>query len=257
MWIIGLVILVSVVFFFTTQEGATPKDFKSYKENGMWQDYNGIYTTFEPADLDLYRKLLPPQLDMPEQPMVSMFVVDYVTVMPFPMSPYLEGSVAIKCKYKGEDGWHVLNMPVTTRVANAAGRLIGYPKYVADEILLEKTDQGIRGVVRHRNEVRICLEYTPGLSRPLTSAETTALEISAKGATEPRFLLVPPAKGPTLKKITIEERVPSRWENEIGIVKIHIHPNDPWAGLAAGDIAEVGQFRRFKGGFIMLNKKVN
>ncbi len=252
MWFLGILILVSGIFFFATREG-----FKSYKDQGMWQNYHGIFTTFKPADPDLYRKLLPEELDMPDDPMVSMFVVDYVTVVPFPMSPYLEGSVAIKCRYKGEDGWHVLSMPVTTRVANGAGRLIGYPKYVADEIVLEKNGQGTNGIVRHKKASKIELKYTPGLPRPLTEEEETAIEVGKRGGTEPRFLLVPPAKGPMLKRITIEERVPAQWELENGMVEIHINPDDPWAGLVVDGAVTVGQYKKFTGGNIMLNEKVN
>lgn len=252
MWLFGILVLLGGIFFFATKEG-----YKSYKEQGMWQNYHGIFTTFKPADLNLYRKLLPNELDMPDEPAVTMFVVDYVTVVPFPMSPYLEGSVAIKCKYKGEDGWHVLSMPVTTRVANQAGRLIGYPKYVADKILLEKNGQSTHGIVRHQEKMRISLQYTPGLDRPLTEEEKKMEDIGARGATEPRFLLVPPAKGPMLKKITIEERVPAQWEVSQGAVKIHMDQQDPWAKLVTDNMVTVGYYKKFTGGNIMLNEKVN
>lgn len=252
MWIIGILVLICLVFVIATRKG-----FKSYKEKGMWQDYHGVFTTFQPVDLELYRKLLPDDLDMPEDPMVSMFVVDYVTVVPFPMSPYLEGSVAIKCKYNGEDGWHVLSMPVTKKIANIAGRLIGYPKYVADEIVIEKNGRGIHGIVRHQGNVKISLDYTPEMTRALTSEEEAALAIGSKGAAEPRFLLVPPAKGPTLKRIIVEERIPANWDVEQGLVKIHIEPDDPWAGLVKDGTVTAGQFKKFTGGNIMLNEKVN
>jgi len=252
MWVLVILALAGGIFFLATRKG-----FKSYKASGMWQDYHGIYTTFEPADLKLYRKLLPDILDMPDQPLVTLFVVDYVTVVPFPMSPYLEGSVAIKCKYKGEDGWHILSMPVTTTVANIAGRLIGFPKYVADEVALIKKDPGTIGVVRHKGSVKLSLEYTPGLGREITDEEKRIIELGAVGAEEPRFLLVPPAKGPVLKRVIMAERVPTKWEKETGVVKIHIKPDDPWAGLVAAGAEKVGQFNHFVGGKIMLNKKVN
>lgn len=252
MWILGVLVLICFIFVLSKR-----KEFLEYKEKGMWQDYHGIYTTLPPADLELYRKLLPDVLDMPENPMVSMFVVDYVTVIPFPMSPYLEGSVAIKCKYKGEDGWHVLSMPVTKRVANIAGRLIGYPKYVADKIALEQTEQGTRGIVKFKGEVKLELEYTSKLSRSLSSDEKEAMEIGLKGAGEPRFLLVPPAKGPMLKRVIMKERIPANWEVEQGMVKIHIKPDDPWAGLVNDGTITAGQFKKFTGGSIMLNERVN
>ena len=33
--------------------------YKSFKERGMWQEFPGIFTALEPADLELYQSLLP------------------------------------------------------------------------------------------------------------------------------------------------------------------------------------------------------
>ncbi len=39
--------------------------YKSFKEKGMWQDFPGIFTAYEPEDLKLYRQILPEEFDMP------------------------------------------------------------------------------------------------------------------------------------------------------------------------------------------------
>ena len=39
--------------------------YKSFKEKGMWQDFPGIFTAYEPENLKLYRKILPKEFDMP------------------------------------------------------------------------------------------------------------------------------------------------------------------------------------------------
>jgi len=69
--------------------------YKSFREKGMWQKFPGIYTAWEPSDLKLYRELLPKEFDMPEQPGVAFFIVDYQIVVPYPMGPYFEGAVAL------------------------------------------------------------------------------------------------------------------------------------------------------------------
>jgi hypothetical protein len=231
--------------------------YKSYNERGMWQEFPGIFTAVEPADLDLYRKLLPENLDMPERPVVALFVVDYVIVVPYPMGPYLEGAVALSCKYKGEDGWHVLTMPVTTKVACEGGRAIGFPKYVADSITLGKAGNGMKGEVRHQGVVRLSLEYTPGLTRKLEPYEEEFMGGGVSRLEEPVFQLAPPDKGPTLNRITLVPVVPANWESEQGMVKIHISPNDPWAGLIPDNAVSPGLFQTFTGGNNMKSEKVN
>jgi len=230
--------------------------YKSFKEKGMWQEFPGIYTAMEPEDLKLYRELLPADLDMPEKPVVAFFIVDYVIVVPYPMGPYLEGAAALSCKYNGEDGWYVVTMPVTTRVACQGGRAIGFPKYVADEITLARAGDGWKGVVQHDGVVRLSLEYTPGLTRKLTPVEKEFMSSDVTRMEAPVFLLVPPGEGPTLNRITLEPVVPANWESEQGMVKIHISPDDPWAGLVPDNAVVPGLFQTFTGGNNMVTKKI-
>lgn len=231
--------------------------YKSYQEKGMWQEFPGIYTAMEPADLELYRELLPDELDMPERPVVAFFIVDYVIVVPYPMGPYLEGAVALSCKYRGEEGWHVLTMPVTTRVACEGGRAIGFPKYVADEITLGRSGDGIKGIVRHESKVRLSLQYTPGLTRDLKAHEKEFMSSQVSRMEAPVFQLVPPDKGPDLNRIALVPVVPPSWESEQGMVKIHISPDDPWAGLIPDGAVSPGLFQTFTGGNNMVAEKVN
>ncbi len=227
--------------------------FKSFKEKGMWQEFPGIYTAMEPADLKLYRELLPDDLDMPDRPIVAFFIVDYVIVVPYPMGPYLEGAVALSCKYKGVEGWHVLTMPVTTKVACKGGRSLGFPKYVADEITLS----GNKGVVRHDGDVRLSLEYTPGLTRALKSYEEEFMGGGVSRFEAQVFQLAPPDVGPALNRITLVPVVPSNWESEQGMVKIHISQADPWAGLIPDGAVSPGLFQTFNGGNNMASEKAN
>lgn len=243
-----LVGMVAGILFLTSGCG-----YRSFKEKGMWQEFPGIYTAVEPTDLKLYRELLPDELDMPERPVVAFFIVDYVIVVPYPMGPYLEGAVALSCKYKGEEGWHVITMPVTTRVACEGGRAIGFPKYVADEITLG----GKKGVVRHEGKVRLSLEYTPGLTRALEPHEEEFMGGGVSRLEADVFQLAPPGEGPAINRIILKEVVPAHWESEQGMVKIHISPLDPWAGLIPDGAVSPGLFQTFTGGNNMVSKKVN
>ena len=94
----------------------------SYKvlfwERNVWQDTRGIFAIVEPADLGLYRELLPQQFSMPDQPMVGLYVVHFVDTEPWPMSateylfPYFEATVLLRCEYEGQIGWYSHFMPV-------------------------------------------------------------------------------------------------------------------------------------------------
>ena len=82
-------------------------------KRGMFRQFHGIYTLVKPANIELYRSLLPVPLEMPERPLVLIFTVDYVKVYPWPMTRYQEAAISLRCKYNGEEGWHVKTMPVT------------------------------------------------------------------------------------------------------------------------------------------------
>ena len=68
-------------------------------ERNIWQDTKGIFTMVEPADLELYRELLPTQFTLPDQPMVGLYVVHFADTEPWPMTvteylfPYYEATV--------------------------------------------------------------------------------------------------------------------------------------------------------------------
>ncbi len=232
--------------------------FKSYEERGTWQDFHGIFTVVEPADLELYRELLPDELEMPEQPAVGVFIVDYVIVVPCPMSPYLEGALGIRCEYNGEVGWYTVTMPLNHWVALEGGRSIGFPKYLAD-VTLAQADENWNGVVTHEGVVRMSLEFTPGLTRDLQPFEEEILSGGLPRLETTIFQVVPPSEGSDLRRITLSDKVPANWESSTqGMVEIHISPDDPWAGLIDPDgIPPAGLFQVFTGGKIMDSEKVN
>jgi len=230
--------------------------YTSYRKKGMWQEFPGIFAIVEPTNLKLYRELLPKPLVMPENPQVGIFIVDYQIVVPWPMSPYLEGAVAIKCRYKNEEGWHVLTMPVTTKIANMGGRMIGFPKYVADEIQLKQIDNGWIGLVNHQGTERLYLEFTPIDPEQLTPTQKQLSQRITR-MEEPIFQLDPPDKGPRINRIHLKQIIPANWESTPGTVKIRIAAKDPWAGLIPADTIAPALFQRFSGGNNLVSEKVN
>jgi hypothetical protein len=49
---------------------------------GKVREFEGLTTHFEPKDFTLYRKLLPAAFSMPDQPIVTIFIADYVRLVP-------------------------------------------------------------------------------------------------------------------------------------------------------------------------------
>lgn len=195
---------------------------------------HGIYTAFPPADLELYRALLPPQFDMPDKPEVVVFVADYYDIniplaerypdLGLPdMVPYREGAVLLQCEYEGHPGRHVITMPVDDDTANRAGRLLGFPKYVADEITLEETDSGWVGRVMHEGRTVLSVELTfaPGATPRRGGAE----------ADIPLFQLIPPGQGPQVRKVDSVASEDTQTESVFGTASIQVDPDAEWAEL--------------------------
>ena len=195
---------------------------------------HGIYAAFAPADLELYRALLPTQFDMPDTPQVIVFVADYYDLN-IPLSrqhpelglpdmvPYLEGAVLLQCEYQGLPGRHVITMPVDDDTANKAGRLLGFPKYVADEITLQEADGGWVGQVTHEGRIVLGLEFTPV---PGATAQTTT-----GGSDLWLFQLIPPGQGPEVSQVNSVAPADTQLESVLGSASVQVDPDAEWAGL--------------------------
>ena len=245
------VFVIFVIWLFFRRTGCDQR-----KVPGTFQEFYGIFTAVEPVDLKLYRSLLPDVLDMPEQPGVGIFVVHYTHVNPWPMIPYYEGAVALRCSYKGEEGWHVITMPVTERFPCWGGIQLGFPKYITD-INLGPIKGGWKGKVIHEGRALLSLEYTPGIARGLTPIEKKYLDGNFNRIAEPVFQLVPPREGPRLNRVIFIPVVPPTWTEETGMVRVTIDESEPWAGLVAPGTEGIGFLQKFRGGSHLIPKQVN
>jgi len=204
---------------------ATPTPSKPATPERQWafRGQRGITAAFVPADLALYRSLLPPAFDMPETPLAAVAVVDYYDVT-LPLRPYREGYVVLQCRYEGRTGWYVVTMPVDNDVANAGGRALGFPKYVADEIDLDEAHGVWTGRVAYqgRDVMQVTFTAQPG-AEPVESTTTDA------GL--PVFLLVPPAQGPQVNEVDIKLLGEQQKASTVGSATIEADPGEAWAGL--------------------------
>jgi hypothetical protein len=107
---------------------------ENLKSSGnMYEEFDGVLVFYEPQDTTLYRELLPDVFDIPDSPLVEVFVIDYYKMAPWAIKPYLEAAVFLLAKYNGQEAWHCITMPVTTDSARLGGILyFGYPKVMGD-----------------------------------------------------------------------------------------------------------------------------
>jgi hypothetical protein len=249
LYVVAVVVLLAIIFVRTGSD--------QREHRGSFLEFYGIFTTVEPTDLELYRELVPEPLAVPDEPRVAFIVLNYNHVRPWPFTPYLEGVVAVACSYQGEQGWHVLTMPVTKRVSRLGGRAIGFPKYLPDGLSLRSTEKGWEGAVEHEGQVRLRLEFTPGLSRELTPFEQAQLDANASRLADPVFQLVPPDEGPALNRVIFIQRVPPTWTVEQGMVRISIGDQEPWAGLVPPGTVAAGVLQKFNGGADLVPRRLN
>jgi hypothetical protein len=195
----------------------------SQERQWAFRGQRGITAGFVATDLALYRSLLPAAFDMPATPLVAVAVVNYYDVT-LPLTPYSEGYVVLQCQYQGRTGWYVLTMPVDDDVANAGGRALGFPKYIADEIDISEADGVWSGRVAYqgRDVMRVTFTPQPG-ARP---AESTTTDPGL-----PVFLLVPPGEGPQVNEVDINLFGEQRKVSTAGSATVEADPGEAWGGL--------------------------
>ena len=118
---------------------------------GSW----GHCTVIDPADLDVYESYMYAPLRMPEKPEV---MVSYWDINRGP-APFMEGRVMVKALCPdGIESWLVISVPVPNFHTCLNGNCWGWPKYVRDEMTVEKE----HSEVIYEGKVRLSMVFTPG-----------------------------------------------------------------------------------------------
>lgn len=196
----------------------------------------GHTTVIEPADLDLYESYMYPPLAMPEKPEVMVSYWDMNNKIPF-----LEGRVMVKALCPdGVESWLVISVPVPNFHTALEGNCWGWPKYVCDEMTVEKE----RSEVIYEGKVRLSMDFTPGGVDDATirrlkeqgteGGNTVSFHIDGGG-----MCLIrqgrPGGRGR-------QETHFAEWEP--GMVRTWMRPEDPWAGLIPEDCVTPGVWQR-------------
>jgi len=96
------------------------------------------------TDPDFVKRIIPEPLKPSAEPFALAFMAKYPKTN-FG-SIYNEAALSILVEYEGELGGYCLTMPVTEDMALIGGReIFGFPKKIADEISLKRTENGVKG----------------------------------------------------------------------------------------------------------------
>ena len=123
-----------------------------------YHEFDGIHLFYKTNDIKTYRELLPDVFDMPDEPLVWVFVTDYYK-MDKATEPYKEAALYLLSKYEGKKAWHCLTMPVTTEAARYGGvEYLGFPKIIGD-ISFERNEPGYKGILKLNNQTVMTLHH--------------------------------------------------------------------------------------------------
>jgi hypothetical protein len=196
----------------------------------MYEELDGITLYYIPQNTTLYRELLPSVFDMPDQPLVHVFVTDYYQMRPGTLPPYREVAVFLLCKYKGEPTWHCITMPVTDDRARLGGiRNLGYPKVMAD-ITFSRNAPIYSGIMKV--DGKTILEYTLDTKdHPVTTKEKEGFD-RLTGIPSLNFLRgrlidpVPAARGAKVSMLGWAQRNPDLFKVLTGKATLVTHPEN-------------------------------
>ncbi len=220
-------------------------------ECNIWQEFEGIFVIEEPANLDVYRQLLPEQFNLPDAPMVGMFIIDYIDTEHWPMTPtkfltpYLESAIFLRCDFNGTEGWYCSYMAVTTEAALIGGHRLGFPKILADSIGFKQTEQGWSGSTMFENKEHIKLKMKTESKAVFTGLSSMQNDFingnRISDLADTCILLRPPAVGPEVRVFSCSP--PPLVKRETGLVTIHLA--EPYMDLIWPGTVSPGLYQHF------------
>jgi hypothetical protein len=135
-----------------------------------YYEFDGVFVYYRTQDISTYRELLPKVFDMPDEPLVMAFVMDYYK-MDRLTEPYQEVAVFLLAKYKQRMGWHCLTMPVTSDKARFGGvKYLGYPKIMGD-IRFKREPSTYTGTLMLNNKTIMTIKFDPKKDNEVSASE--------------------------------------------------------------------------------------
>jgi len=230
-----------------------PLDSEQPFGRGFYQEFEGLFGCTAPADLALYREMLPAKFALPANPEVCFYINDFKISS---VGPYHEAALLLPVTFAGESGKYVLSMALDNQAATSGGRAVGFPKYIGEVSLTNQGNDWV-GTARQGGQVDLEATYT---------GECRAEDVFPW----PDFInLTPIPAGTTSSQAFLSPRtgsavmVPAEFLTEPayyslkGMIKLVIADDLPWNGLVDETKAFPGHLVRFKGGINLGNQPLD
>lgn len=198
--------------------GASPS---AAEQRFTYHEFDGINILYRTDDLTAYRRLLPKMFDMPKEPMVRAFIMDYYK-MDANTQPYQEAALFLLAEYEGQPIWHCITMPVTDDDARKGGiYYLGYPKIMGD-VNLHRNESHFTGEFKLNQKSIMTLNFETE-DRTVTTEEQQMFEwlpgiknlnILNGKIYEPKFGSNPGRKKPSLLKVAA--MMPDKFQIRVG-----------------------------------------
>jgi hypothetical protein len=227
---------------------------------GLYRAFHQLSAYFAPEDVSLYRSILPDTFEVPAKPLVFVKVAAYEQ-MRLPLPLYNMAHVQILAEYEGEPGWHTLTMPETEWLPVEMGKTLGYPKYVADSITLERSRGGWQAgaASRGENALSISMHFEEDHSQAswferVTSDHPLAVlrKLLPPFKEKPWFLMMPIGGKDAGGRVRLLRGDPlisgiPRVQETFGTIRVSLETNQPWAGLFPRELTTKGVVMEFSG----------
>jgi len=224
----------------------------------IFKKFHGISATVDPADRELYRALLPDIFETPDEPLVSLTIVEYVHVAAWPLlMSYREGAVALKSRFKDDEGWFILDMPVTRGLAAMTGRRNGFPKKRAGSIEFAPMGGVWRGEVATNGKELFSVELSPDGEYPRFEHDRPACPVPAPPL-ETAHLVKPPQVGLKPRKARLEVKSITKETPRLpGTAQVSVDTGEAWATLIDETRVWPGVYFQFWGGASMSHRSLS
>lgn len=195
----------------------------------------------EPADLDLYESYMYPPLTMPAKPQI---MVSYWDMNQGKVN-FMEGRIMVLAMCPdGIESWLVISIPVPNFYTCLEGNCWGWPKYVCDEMTVEKD----HSECIYEGKPSLTMDFTPH-----DFDEATIKQLKDNGTEGGNTISFHMATGgigqPTLIRQGTGKRSSSYLgthfaEWEAGMIKVWARPEDKWSGLLPENCEVPGVWQR-------------
>lgn len=221
--------------------------------SGFYQQFTGLFGCTAPADLALFRKMLPEKFEMPAEPQVCFYTIDFKITA---VGPYHEMALLLPITYKGKTGKYVLTMDLDNSAATNGGRLVGFPKYMG-EVTIEQQGDNWTGTASANGTVDLKASYVGECTKSdelLWPDFINLTPIPSSASLSEAFL--PPRTGSALR-VPAEYLTPPKFHSLKGSIRLEIGDHLPWNGIVDESKPFPGLLSAYIGGVDLGNEPLD